>query len=160
MENYSIQLLKNNSVLKNSTQLNVLHKWKLGSLNIRSGEEKLEGARIYGIAKEISRENLAICCLQEVKYRNTGKKIIELDTGVKYSFLWCGQKKRRAAGVGILIKSERGITINLPDFNDPRIMGINIVVHGFKIRLVTAYSPTNVSDSENRAKIDQKTANL
>merc|ERR1712048_1045319 len=41
-----------------------------------------------------------------------------------------------------------GITINPPDFNDPRIMVINIVVHGFKIRLLTAYSPTNVSDSE------------
>lgn len=151
MENNSIQLINkdiNNSVFNNSTQLNVLHKWKLGSLNIRSGKEKLEGARIYGITKEISRENLEICCLQEVKYRNTGKKIIELDTGVKYNFLWCGQKKRRAAGVGLLIKSERGITINPPDFNDPRIMGINIVVHGFKIRLVTAYSPTNVSDSE------------
>ncbi len=85
-----MQLFKNNSVLKNVTQLNVKHEWKLGSLNIRSGKEKLEGARIYGITKEISRENLTICCLQEVKYRNTGKKIIELDTGVKYSFLWCG----------------------------------------------------------------------
>ena len=143
-----MQLFKNNSVLKNVTQLDVKHEWKLGSLNIRSGKEKLEGARIYGITKEISRENLTFCCLQEVKYRNTGKKIIELDNGVKYSFLWCGQKKRRAAGVGLLIKSERGITLNPPDFNDPRIMGINIVVHGFKIRLVIAYSPTNVSDSE------------
>ena len=125
-----------------------MHKWKLGSLNIRSGKEKLEGARIYGIAKEIARENITICCLQEVKYRNTGMKIIELDTGVKYSFFWCGQKKRRAAGVGLLIKSERGITINQPDYNDPRIMGINLVVHGFKIRLLTVYSPTNISDSD------------
>ena len=86
-----------------------MHRWKLGSLNIRSGKEKLEGARIYSIAKEIARETITICCLQEVKYLNTGMKIIELDTGVKYGVFWCGQKKRRAAGVGLLIKSERGI---------------------------------------------------
>ena len=97
-----------------------MHRWKLSSLNIRSGKEKLEGARIYGIAKEIARENITICCLQEVKYRNTGMKIIELDTGVKYSFFWCGQKKRRAAGVGLLIKYERGVTTNEPDYNDPQ----------------------------------------
>ena len=103
---------------------------------------------MYSIAKEIAREILTICCLKEVKYRNAGNKIIELDTRLKYSFFWCGQKKRRTAGVGLLIKIERGITINPPDYNDPRVMGINLVVHGFKIRLVIVYSPTNVSDSE------------
>ena len=136
MENNSIQILKNSFFEENSyKKYNTMHRWKLGSLNIRSGKEKLEGARIYSIAKEIARENITICCLQEVKYRNTGMKIIELDTGVKYSFFWRGQKKRRAAGVGLLIKSERGITINQPDYNDPRIMGINLVVHGFEITL-------------------------
>ena len=52
-----------------------MHRWKLGSLNIRSGKEKLEGARIYSIAKEIARENITICCLQELKYRNAREKI-------------------------------------------------------------------------------------
>jgi exonuclease III len=109
LESNRIQVLNNNFFEENSyKKYNAMHKWKLGSSNIGSGKEKLEGARIYGIAKEIARENITICCLQEVKYRNTGMKIIELDTGVKYSFFWCGQKKRRAAGVGLLIKSIRG----------------------------------------------------
>ena len=74
--------------------------------------------------------------------------MIELDNGKRYSFLWCGKKKRRDAGVGILIRSERGITFSEPDFNDSRVMALNINIHGFKTRVVIGYSPTNVSDSE------------
>ena len=33
-------------------------KWKLGSLNIRSGKEKSEGAKMYCIAKEVARAGL------------------------------------------------------------------------------------------------------
>ena len=31
------------------------HKWHFGTINIRSGKEKDEGAKIYTIAKELSR---------------------------------------------------------------------------------------------------------
>lgn len=86
--------------------------------------------------------------LQEVRHRNTGKKIIELNNGERYVFLWCGKKKRRDAGVGILIKRERGLAFSEPDFTDPRVMSLNMNIHGFKIRLVIGYSPTNISDSE------------
>ena len=48
----SIQVKKDYSILQtNSNQYSSIHKWKLGTLNIRSGKEKLEGARIYGIKK-------------------------------------------------------------------------------------------------------------
>ena len=125
-----------------------MHEWEFGTLNVRSGKEKLEGARMYMITKEVARAKLSFCCLQEVRHRKSGKKIIQLDTGEKYSFLWCGYKKRRMAGVGILIKLEPGITYDEPDFNDPRIMAVNMIIHGFKIRVVSCYSPTNVSESE------------
>ena len=111
-------------------------------------KRKLEGARMYEITKEVARANLSFCVLQEVRHRNTGKKVIELDSGEHYSFLWCGKKKRRDAGVGILIRVERGLTFSEPDFNDPRVMSLNINIHGFKTRVVIGYSPTNVSDSE------------
>ena len=125
-----------------------MHEWEFGTLNVRSGKEKLEGARMYMITKEVARAKLSFCCLQEVRHRKSGKKIIQLDTGDRYSFLWCGYKKKRMAGVGILIKLEPGITYDDPDFNDPRIMAVNMIIHGFKIRVVSCYSPTNVSESE------------
>ena len=69
--------------------------WEFGTVNIRSGKEKDEGAKIYAIAKQAAKLKLSICCLQEVKYRNTGNKLIELDSGEKYEFHWCGMKKKK-----------------------------------------------------------------
>ena len=93
---------------------------------------------------------LLFCCLQEVRYRNSGNKLIELNTGESYEFHWCGQKKRREAGVGILIKVQPGIDICPPDINDPRIMAIDLKIHGFNIRVVNGYSPTDCGGSTNQ----------
>lgn len=124
--------------------------WSFGTVNIRSGKEKEEGAKIYGITKEINRAGLTFCCLQEVRYRNSGNKLIELDTGEKYEFHWSGPKRRREAGVGIIVRVDPGIEISSPDINDPRVMAINIKVHGFNIRLVNGYSPTDCGGSDNQ----------
>ena len=62
------------------------YSWKFATINIRSGKEKLEGAKMYMIAKEAARLNLSFCALQEVRHRGIGNKIIELNTGEKYQF--------------------------------------------------------------------------
>ena len=100
------------------------------------------------VAKEAARANLLICCLQEVKYRNSGKKLISLDSGEKYVFLWCGKKKRREAGVAILIRQCPEVMFDEPDFTDPRLIAINIQIRGFKMRIVNVYAPTNCDGSE------------
>ena len=69
------------------------HSWNCGTMNIRSGKEKLEGAKIYSVTKEVAKANLDFFCLQEVRHRSTGRNIIELNSGEKYEFIWCGQKK-------------------------------------------------------------------
>ena len=124
--------------------------WKFGTINIRSGKEKEEGAKIYAVTKEMNRAGLLFCCMQEVRYRNVGNKLIELDTGESYEFHWCGQKRRREEGVGILIKVQQSIEICPPDVNDPRIMAINLKIHGFNIRIVNGYSPTDCGGSDNQ----------
>jgi len=121
--------------------------WKFGSVNIRSGKEKGEGSKIYRVAKEAARAGLAFCCLQEVRYLNTGNQSITLNTGEKYEFMWCGMKKRREAGVGILIRIDPEISISEPDVINPRVMAVNIKIFGFNIRVVNCYSPTNVDGS-------------
>ena len=82
--------------------------------------------------------------LQEVKYRNTGKKLIKLDTGENFEFHWCGMKKQREAGVGILIRVDDNIIIKDADVQAPGI----IKIYGFNIRLVNAYAPTETGGSE------------
>ena len=64
------------------------------------------------ITKQVAKLNLSFCCLQELKYRNTGKQLITVDSGEKYEFHWCGMRKRREAGVGMLINIDKEITYN------------------------------------------------
>ena len=133
--------------------------WSFGTVNIRSGKEKEEGAKIYAVAKEINRAGVVFCCLQEVRYRNNGNKLIQLDTGESYEFHWSGQKRRRDAGVGILIKVNPGIEINSPDVNDPRVMAINLRIHGFNARIVNGYAPTECDGSDSQKDLFYKKLN-
>ena len=128
-----------NSVSKSSS----FHLWKLGTVNIRTGKEKSEDAKMYVITKEVARAGLSICLLQEVRYRNNGTRRISLDTGEEYDFIWSGPKRRRDAGVAILTKVDKDIITSEPDIQDPRVIAMNITVQGFKLRIVNVYSPTN-----------------
>ena len=44
----------------------LLKSLSFGRINIRSGKEKDEGAKIYSVAKEVSNVGLLFYCLQEV----------------------------------------------------------------------------------------------
>jgi len=68
--------------------------------------------------------------LQEVRWRGIGSKLIEIDNGDKFEFHWSGYKRKREAGVRILIRIRNDIEINDPDFNEPRVMG---KVNGFNL---------------------------
>ena len=138
---------------KKQMQIHSFQKWKFGTINIRSGKEKDEGAKIYAVAKEVARAGLMFCCLQEVKYRNMGSKLIQLDTGEKFELHWCGQKRRREAGVGILIRVHPDVEINAPDVNEPRIMAMDIKVYRFNLRIVNGYSPTDSGGSDNQKQV-------
>ena len=140
-----------------SKQRKLFFNWKLGTINIRTGQEQSEGARLYMITKQVAEAGLLICSLQEVRYRNSGKKIINLDSGVSYVFFWSGPKKRRDAGVGILIKQCKDVTYNDPDIMDSRIMGMNAKIKGYDVRLVNTYAPTNCDGSESAKDVFYKT---
>ena len=102
---------------------------------------------MYAVAKEIDRLGIAVCCLQEVRYRNNNKRTISLPSGAEYDFIWSGPKRRRDNGVGYLVKVDKNIEAEEPDTQDPRVIAMNINVYGFKMRLVNAYSPTNTDGS-------------
>ena len=67
-------------------------------------------------------------------------KLIRLNNGDNFKFIWCVKKKRRELGVGFLIKDDPWIIVDEPDLKDPRMLSVSITVYGFKIRLVNAYS--------------------
>ena len=60
--------------LENKNVFDLFVRWKFGTVNIRTGQEKSSKATLYMIRKEVARTNLQFCCLQEVRYRNTVRK--------------------------------------------------------------------------------------
>ena len=100
------------------------------------------------IAKQVAEAKLLVCSLQEVRYRNNGKQVINLDTGESFLFFWSGPKKRRDAGVGVMIRQCKEVTFDDPDVLDTRVIALNIKIKGYAIRLVNAYGPTNCDSSE------------
>ena len=80
------------------------------------------------VAKQVAEAKLLVCSLQEVRYRNNGKQIINLDTGESFMFYWSGPKKRRDNGVGIMIRQCKEVSFDDPDVMDTRIIAMNIKV--------------------------------
>jgi len=122
--------------------------WSFGTINIRSGAEKNDGAKIYSIAKVLAKASMAFCCLQEVRWRNVGSRMVCLDTGEKFEFHWIGYQKKREAGVAILIRVDSNIEISSPNLYDPRVMGIDIKINGFNLRVVNVYAPTEANGTD------------
>lgn len=56
-------------------------------------------------------------------------------------------KKRRKAGVGVLIKCDKDILISDPDVKDHRMIAFNLKIYGFYVRLVNVYAPTETGGS-------------
>ena len=105
---------------------------------------------MYIVTKEAAKAGLAFCCLQEVKYRNFGKKLIRLNSGECYEFHWAGNKKKREAGVGILVRVDPNIQIKDPDIQTARLITMDLVIYGFNVRLINAYSPTDSGQNETK----------
>ena len=64
-----------------------------------------------------------------------------LSSGEEYEFIWYGKKRQRDTGVGLLIKVNSKTVVSYQEISDSRLMD------GFNIRLINAYSPTNVDGS-------------
>ena len=101
------------------------------------------------VSKEVARMGLTFCCLQEIKYRNSGNKLIQLDSGEKYEFYWCGKKRRPEAGVGFLIKVDSNVIIKDYNMLDPRIITVDLMVYGLNLKILNVYAPTNADENEN-----------
>ena len=109
----------------------------------------MKKVKMYMVSKDVAR-NLLFSSLQEVRYRNNGNKVITLDTGESYIFKWSGPKRRRDAGVAVLIKQCDEISYEDLDVMNPRLMAMNLKICGFNIHLVNAYAPTDSHGSESK----------
>ena len=64
--------------IKHKESFDIFYSWNFGSINIRTGDEKSEGSKMYMVTKDVARKSLLFCSLQEVRYRNIGNEVIKV----------------------------------------------------------------------------------
>ena len=107
---------------------------------------------MYAVAKEACRANLTICALQEVRWTGSGAQVIEVNTGEQYEFHWSGYKRKREAGVGLLIRQSPDIVIGDVNYIGPRLMSASISIKGFNTKVIVAYAPTDATNTYSKCK--------
>ena len=110
------------------------YKWKAGQINIQTCSDD---HKIHMTLQECSNANLDIVCLQECRLLNTGSI-----NHLGYNFYWSGMSRYKRYGVGIAIRNSNDIITNSVVYFSARLMAADVVVKGFKIRVVCAYAPT------------------
>ena len=120
--------------------------WNIGILN----EKGLE------ICDELWKRNVDLCCLQEVRWRGCGARLIGLQ-GWKYKLWWSGNQEGNC-GVGVLVKEELHDKIIEIRITNERVMSLAIVFEEVvsyicHIRIVIyVYSPQSGKWTEEKAK--------
>ena len=139
---------------KNKTQY--CH-WKFGTINVLTASDDF---LLSECLRQCTRANLDICCFQE--FRRLGKDTLSLpvtidDKTTTWEVFWSGYKRKRQAGVAIAIRSSKRVKIEEIGQISPRLIWIDCVVNGIKMRIVSAYAPTE--DSSDPRKKDSHKSN-
>ena len=123
------------------------HKWKIGTINIRTGrdDEKLER-----VIKEIDKAGLTICGLQEVRRLNKGSASVTVENNNKYEVYWSGNTLKKQHGVGIVVKVNPLIEINEIVQINARIIVLDVKVNGCLMRIINCYAPTEESTAHSK----------
>ena len=109
-------------------------KWSIGQLNIQTLSDDI---KLDLTLQECHRANLDVICFQEVRRLNTGSL-----THHGFSFYWSGLRRHKKHGVAIAIRKCNYITIESIHNINARIMAIDLMVRGFKVRVISCYAPT------------------
>ena len=100
--------------------------WNVGSISEKWGE----------ISETLKRSCVDICCLQEVRWKGPGVKIV----GNGFKFLWRGDCKGEKS-VGAIVENWLiGKVVGVERFHD-RVIKVSIVFGNAVWKVVTCYSP-------------------
>ena len=87
--------ITNNSINKRcDTNNELFYKWNFGTINIRTGDEKSKGARIYMIAKQVAEAKLLVCSYKK------------LDTVTMVNKLSTWILGRVSCSIGVVLRSD------------------------------------------------------
>ena len=100
--------------------------WNVGSMSGKCGE----------ISETLKRCCVDICCVQEVRWKGQGARMI----GNGFKFLWSGSSKA-VNGVGVIVANWLiGKIVEVERYSD-RVMKVNIVIGDVVWEVVSCYCP-------------------
>ena len=126
--------------------------WKLGTINVLTASDDL---LLYECMRQCTRAGLDICCFQE--FRRLGNDSLSLsvtldDKTTDWNIWWSGLKKQRRAGVGIAIRSNKNIVMEDIGYVSSRLIWIDCICYGMKLRIICAYAPTEIDSQDQKDK--------
>ena len=124
--------------------------WKVGTINVLTASDDL---LLHECLRQCTRAKLDICCFQE--FRRLGNDSISIDVAAddqkaEWNVWWSGMKRKRSYGVAIAIRKQRHLTIEDIGHVSSRVMWIDCICHGMKLRIVCTYAPTEEGSSHQK----------
>ena len=119
-----------------------LFRCKMGTINVRtaSSEDKL-----MLILRELNKSGMCVVCLQEFRWLNSGEMKMTVDS-VDWLIIWSGGTKKQH-GVAMCFrmceKYKNRIEITSFEQISDRLLVVDCSVSGTKLRIISAYAPTN-----------------
>ena len=115
--------------------------WKLGTINVLTASDDFH---LHECLRQCSRANLDICCFQE--FRRLGHDSLQIPITIDgqthvWDVWWSGYKKKREYGVAVAIRSKKQIKVENICQISPRLMSVECVCYGMKLKIVCAYAP-------------------
>ena len=140
---------------KSSKNKNQFCHWKFGTINVLTASDDF---LLVECLRQCTRADLDICCFQE--FRRLGKDTISVpittdNTTTTWEVFWSGYKCKRQAGVAIAMRSSKRVKIEEVGQISSRLIWVDCVVNGIKLRIISAYAPTEES-SDPRKKYSHK----
>ena len=86
------------------------------------------------ICDELLKRNVDLCCLQEVRWRGCGARLIGV-LGRRYKLWWSGNQEWHG-GLGVLVKEELYYKVVKVRRVDDRVISLAIVLGGEVVRVV------------------------
>ena len=130
-------------VKKNAEELEVI--WRLGTVNVGS----LVG-RSAEVVEMLTRRRVDIAGVQEVRYRNSGTRMIN-GKSCKYKLFWQGIVTGDG-GVGLLVSEEFcKHVVDVRRVSD-RIIVVDIVIEAEIISIVSVYAPQSGRSAKKKEK--------
>ena len=143
-------LVNKRKAFKNKNKTKQTCNWKFGTINVLTASDDLY---LHECMRQCTRANLQICCFQE--FRRLGKDSVSIpitidDSINNWTVWWSGYNRKREAGVAIAIKSSKSIVIEDLNQVSPRLMYIDCVCYGTKLRIISAYAPTEANGTQSQ----------